>query len=198
MSILILSAVMMMQAEAAPAVPVPEPTPAPVPSPTPAAPPPPVEVPTAETPSTITVKARPIWIYEEGRDPVTDLPTAKMRARSKANDAWLVVRCDGISQHTVSVQFLPKRPLGLTPQPVTVRVGDDSPVTTVEWESVSGGTFNRVLRDVKALGVQLAKEKPLFLRALNSEKQPVDAEFETAGAAPLLGKVLKTCKYEPL
>ena len=166
--------------------------------------PPPVTVPEAtpapaEPPPTINVKAPPIWIYEEGRDPVTDLPTAKMRTRSRENDAWLVVRCDGISQHTVSVQFVPsRRPLGLTPQPVTVRVGEDSPLTTVEWESVSGGTFNRVPRDVRALAGQIAKGKPLFLRALNSEKQPVDAEFETAGAEPLLAKVLKTCKYEPL
>lgn len=137
----------------------------------------------------------PEWTLSETRDAVTDLPVASASLRSISGSERLVVRCDGAGEPVVSVQFLPRRYLGISgSRSVTVRIDELPPVET-EWERGSQGTFNREPEVVRSLANLIARAHRVVVRAWNYENQPIDGIFQVAGGEPRLRRVFELCGY---
>lgn len=135
------------------------------------------------------------WVLTEKVDPVTDLRSASASVSSINGDDRLVVKCDGVGEPVVSVQFITKRYLGGSgDRPVTIRF-NQAPPLTFDWEYTSKGAFNRDEKLVRSVANLIAKSDQVFVRAFNYEEQPVDGSFVVTDGESSLRTVFRACGY---
>jgi hypothetical protein len=135
------------------------------------------------------------WVLIEKRDPVTDLRSASTAVLSTSGEERLVVKCDGVGEPVVSVQFITKKYLGgSNERAVTIRF-NQAPPLTLDWEYTSKGVFNRDEKVVRSIANLIAKSEHVLIRAYNYEDQPVDGAFSVAGGESQLRTVFRACGY---
>ena len=135
------------------------------------------------------------WSLTEGRDPITDLPTASASSRSESGKDRIVVRCDGVGEPVLSVQFISDRYLGGSDERnVTLRFNDLAAIDSL-WEYTTKGAFNRNRRTVGSTAALLSQDGQLRVRAWRYDDQPIDAHFILKGGAEKIAKVFNACGY---
>ena len=141
-------------------------------------------------------QAASMWSITQSTDPATDLPIVSASVRSSSGAERLVIRCDGVGEPVVSVQFITARYLGGGEErPVTIRF-DQGPPMTFDWEYTSKGVYNRDEKLVRALGNLLARSNRVLVRAYNYEEQPVDGAFLVSGGEATIRRVFAACNYQ--
>lgn len=117
---------------------------------------------------------------------------------SREGNGRLSVRCDNAAEQVVSVQFIPRTPVGiaLDGRPVTVTIDAQPPITDV-WEvpDTGAGMFVRDGTTVTALTSAISKAKLIRIHTTDIAGAPVDASFAGPPSDAPIRQVLAACGY---
>jgi len=121
-------------------------------------------------------------------------PSVSASAPSIDGATRLTLRCD-VPVKVVSLQFIPKLPLGAVPdKPVSIRF-DQKPSLTSDWEFPGVATFTRDQATVQLLTFNLAHAKTVELVTTTDANFQVMARFAGPPSEQPIRAVLAACGY---
>ena len=136
------------------------------------------------------------WSVNSATDVMTDVKNGSAALSDQFGNR-LIFSCNGLTEPTLAVQFLPKKYLGSSGKVVTVRFEPDRPPPSILWEYVSKGAYTVDDKFIDWFSAQVGDGQRLIrVRALNYEDQPVDAQFLSMNGRTAINQVRAICGKE--
>ena len=134
------------------------------------------------------------WTPRERTDAATGAKSVAVGATSRENNARLSLRCDA-QVPVVSLQYIPREPLGAGPERVVSMSFDGGPPVALAWEFPGTAAFVRDTPSVTALTIEMAKARAIKVEALSTAGTTVSATFDGPGGDAPIKAVLTACGY---
>lgn len=134
------------------------------------------------------------WAPRERTDATTGARSVTAGATSRERNARLSLRCDA-QVPVVSIQYIPREPLGAGPDRMVSLSFDGGPAVTLLWEFPGTASFVRDPASVTALTIQMASAKTIRVEAQSTAGTTVAATFDGPGNDASIKSVLTACEY---
>lgn len=134
------------------------------------------------------------WTPRERTDAATGARSVTAGANSREKNARLSLRCDA-QVPVVSIQYIPREPLGAGPERSVSVSFDGGPPVTLDWEFPGTAAFVRDTPSVTALTIEMAKAKAIRVEAMSTAGTNVAATFDGPGSDAPVKAVLTACGY---
>lgn len=150
----------------------------------------------AQLPAAVEAAPPGQWLYDEEADPITDLRGAIAMIKSTDGQSLLAIACDHQQRSRPMYFQLRTRKLNFfssSPR-VSIRVNDEKPFSE-SWSVIASALIAYDPAVVRGTARALISADRVYVRALDSNYQAVDAEFHMKRPGEVMTRVATACGH---